>query len=202
VSAGAGLPPGAEAAMAEALAAVDAAPDGWLGLPQRRRLRMALGPWTPLGQAGSPDPGLVRRAALAAAAAERALPVWEAAHPGDGRPREVIELARAVVRGEADEDALDAVAEPFADALEALGTDGDDRPYYAASAAVRLRVDALDGDLDPELHPPEREDTELDAPVAEAFAARAVALFDAEKVRAFWRWYVTEAFPAAYRAAS
>jgi Immunity protein Imm5 len=201
VSEGAGLPPDAEAAMAEALAVVDAAPDGWLGLPDRRRLRMAFGPWTPLGQPGSPDAGLVRRAALATAAAERAVPVWEAAYPEDRRPREVIELAGAVVRGEADEAALDAVAEPFGNALEALATAGNERPYYAGSAALRLAIDALDGDLDPELHPPEREDTELDDPVVEAFAARAVALWDADEARAFWRWYVTEAFPAAYRAA-
>jgi hypothetical protein len=202
VSEASSLPPDATAAMAEALAVLDAAPDGWLGLPDRRRLRMAFGPWTPLGEPGSPDAGLVRRAELAAAAAARAVPVWSAARPEDRRPQEAIELARAVVRGAASEDALRAVTEPLGETLETLVRAGDEQVHFAGSAAVRLAVDALDGDLDPEFHPLDDADEDLDDPVSETYAARAVALFDAEAARAFWRWYVAEAFPTAYRAAS
>ena len=74
----------------EALAALEAAPDGWLGLPERRRLREAMGPWTPAYEPGGPDAGLLRRAELHAAAARRALPVWEAAFPGDRRPHDLV----------------------------------------------------------------------------------------------------------------
>ena len=88
-----------------------------------------------------------------------------------------------------DVDRLGAEAEPAA------------RPFFAGFAAVRLAVEAWDGDLDPEFDPPERQDRELDEPRVEALAAYALADDDPEALRAYWRWYVTEAFPAAYAVA-
>ena len=76
--------------MDAALAALEAAPDGWLELPERRRLREAYGPWTPPYE-GGPDAGLLRRAALAVACARRALPVWEQAFPDDRRPHAIVD---------------------------------------------------------------------------------------------------------------
>ena len=64
------------------------------------------------------------------------------------------------------------------------------------------RAEAWDGDLDPEFDPPATRDRELDEPRVEALAAWALAYGDPEATRAYWRWYVTEAFPAAYAAAS
>ena len=73
--------------------------------------------------------------------------------------------------------------------------------FNAGMAAVHLRAEAADGDLDPELYPPETEDEDLDEPLVETLAAWALAEDDPEGTREFWRWYVTEAFPAAYAVA-
>jgi hypothetical protein len=182
-----------------ALAALDAAQDGWLDLPDRRRLRAAMGPWTPPYEPGGPDAGLLRRAALLVASAERALPAWEQEFPDDPRPRELAALVMPALRGGASEEQVHEAAEGLRDDVERLGADPDkDCAYFAGSAAVRLRSQCWDGDLDPELHPPERRDRELDEPRVEALAAWALAIDDAEGTRAYWRWYVTEAFPAAY----
>ena len=70
--------------------------------------------------------------------------------------------------------------------------------FFAGLAAVNLSWEAWDGDLDPELDPPETQDHDLDEPRGEALAAWALAGEDPEARRAFWRWYITEAFPAAY----
>ncbi len=198
---GGDIPPEARAAMAEALGALDAAPDGSLSLPARRRLRAAFGPWVAYGAPGGPDAGLLRRAALLRACAERALPVWEQAFPGDDRPRRLVELVGAVLRGDAPEEELRAATEALRRDVYPMGADPAlHRPFFAGAAAVRLSYDARDGDLDPELHPPGEEDSDLDEPQVEALAARATA-DDDDGRRDFWRWYVTEAFPTAYGAA-
>jgi hypothetical protein len=204
VNAAAPLPPEVRSAIATALAAVDASPDGWLDLPARRRLRAAFGPWTPWREPDWPDAGILRRAALLSACVERALPVWEAAQPDDHRPREVLALSRAALWHGAPEEPLRAVARSFRETVEPMGLVDrgyDEAVFYAGMAAYRLSIDAFDGDLDPEFHPPEASEFELDEPPVEALAARALGGWDAEALRAFWRWYVTEAFPAAYRAA-
>jgi Immunity protein Imm5 len=189
-------------AVARALDVLEAAPDGWLDLPDRRRLREAYGPWTP-PYAGGPDAGLLRRAALAVACAERALPAWEAAFPGDERPRALAALVLPALRGEvAEERVRDAAAALRAD-VEALGADPERGPaFFAGRAAVRLRSQAWDGDPDPELSAPDERDRDQDEPFAEALAAWALAFGDPEGLRAYWRWYVTEAFPAAYGVAA
>jgi len=74
-------------------------------------------------------------------------------------------------------------------------------PFYAGRAALDTTWQAWDGDLDPERYPPETGDFELDELRVEALAALAVAGAAPEARRVFWRWYVTEAFPAAYAAA-
>jgi hypothetical protein len=195
------IPPEARAAMAEALEALDAAPDGWLALAARRRLRAALGPWAPYETPRWPDTGILRRAALLGACAEHALPVWEQAFPGDDRPRRLIALVGAVLRGDAPEAELRAATEGLRTDVDPMGSDvALRRPFFAGAAAVRVSYDARDGDLDPEFHPSDEEDADLDEPQVEALAAWATA-DDPEGRRAYWRWYVTEAFPAAYRAA-
>jgi hypothetical protein len=185
-----------------ALAALDASPNGWLDLPDRRRLRAAYGPWTPPYD-GGPDAGLLRRAALAVASARRALGVWEDAFPGDRRPHAIVDAVLPALRGERAEGEVDALAEALDAHLDALGSDPErSRPFYAGKAATTLSWQAWDGDLDPELDPPETRDLERDELLAEALAAYAVGgLEDADAHRRFWRWYVTEAFPAAYAVA-
>jgi Immunity protein Imm5 len=183
-----------------ALAALEASPDGWLELPDRRRLRAEFGPWTPPYELGGPDAGLLRRAALLVACVRLALPAWERDFPQDRRPHELVEATMPALRGELPEADVDRVARALCDDVEPLGADmvRDPRAFFAGMAAVDLTVEAWDGDLDPEFHGPERRDRDLDGPRVEALAAWAIAFKDHEGRRAFWRWYVTEAFPAAY----
>ena len=197
------LPPEVGSAIEAALGTLDSASDGWLDLPDRRRLREALGPWTPPYGPGGPDAGLLRRAALLVASAERALPAWEEVFPDDRRPRELAALVMPALRGELSEQQVHDAAEVLRADVDPLGADADrGAAYFAGTAAVRLRSQAWDGDLDPEFDPPETRDRELDEPRVEALAAWALAYGDPEGTRAYWRWYVTEAFPAAYAAAS
>jgi hypothetical protein len=203
-AAGGDVPPDVRSAMEEALAALEAAPDGWLEMPARRRLRAAYGPWTPWGEPGWPDTGILRRAALLIACVERVLPIWEAAYPGDRRPHEVVDLTRAVLWKGASEEPLDELTESLHEVVDTLGggrQGQDESVFWAAEAAWGLQAAAFDGDLDPEFHPPDESEHVLDEPPVEACAGRALAGYDPEGLRGYWRWYVTDAFPQAYRAA-
>jgi Immunity protein Imm5 len=182
-------------AIESALAALEAAPDGWLDLPDRRRLREALGPWTPPGRPGGPDAGLLRRAELLTASARRALPVWERHFPDDRRPHDIVAAVMPALHGETAEEQVDAAAAALRQDVDRLAVQPEhEAAFFAGIAAVHLASEAWDGDLDPELDPPDTRDE----PVVEALAARALADGDPEATRAYWRWYVTEAFPAAY----
>lgn len=190
-------------AVETALAALDRSPDGWLDLPDRRRLREAFGPWTPPDAPGGPDAGLLRRAALLVACAERALPCWEQTFPEDRRPHELLAAVMPALRGEAPEEPVETAAMALREDVDMLpGQPDREAAFFAGSAAFRVAIQAWDGDLDPEDHPPERMDRELDTPRVEALAARALADRDPDAMRAYWRWYVTEAFPAAYAVAA
>jgi hypothetical protein len=187
-------------AVEEALTALDAAPDGWLDLPDRRRLRQALGPWTSPDTPGGPDAGLLRRAELQVACVRRALPSWERAFPNDRRPHDLVVAIMPALRGEVPEAHVDTLSAELEADVDPLGAEeeAEDGAYFAGLAAVRLPTQAWDGDLDPALYAPDRRDRELDDPRVEALAASALAADHLEDTRAFWRWYVTEAFPAAY----
>jgi Immunity protein Imm5 len=192
-----------EHAIETALAAVEAAPGGWLDLPDRRRLREAFGPWTPPYQPGGPDAGLIRRAALLVACAERALPRWEQNFPDDRRPHELIAAIMPALRGELPEERVDTAAEALREDVDRLAVQPDHvAAFFAGIAAVHLASEAWDGDLDPEFYRSQTRDRDLDEPRVEALAARALAGGDPEATRAYWRWYVTEAFPAAYAVAA
>src|SRR5690606_11532697 len=69
---------------------------------------------------------------FAADCAERALPVYEAAYPGDDRPRRAVEVARAYARGEATRDELSARAA----ARTAAGAAASTAAWAAAKAAA------------------------------------------------------------------
>jgi Immunity protein Imm5 len=190
-------------AIEAALSALDDSPDGWLELPERRRLREAYGPWTPPYEPGGPDAGLLRRAALLVACARRALPAWEQSFPDDRRPHGLVEAILPALRGERAEEEVDAAAKALREDVERLGVDAERKEaFFAGIAAVHLPWEAWDGDLDPELDPPDMRDLDLDEPRIEALAAWALAGEDTGARRSYWRWYVTEAFPAAYAVAA
>jgi hypothetical protein len=190
-----------ERAVETALAALEAAPDGWLELPDRRRLRGAFGPWTPPSE-GGPDAGLLRRAALLVACARRTLPLWEQEFPDDRRPHELVDAILPALRGERAEAEVDRAARELREGVERLGTDAERKEaYFAGILAVHLGWEAWDGDLDPDFYEDDARDTDLDELPGEAIAARALAGDDPDARREFWRWYVTEAFPAAYAVA-
>src|SRR5690554_1828309 len=67
---------------------------------------------------------------FAADCAARALPVYEAAYPGDDRPRRAVEVARAYARDEATRDELSAWAA------------AEDAAWAAAEAAARAAAEA------------------------------------------------------------
>ena len=77
---------------------------------------------------------------LACDIAERVLPIFEAAHPDDNRPREAIRVARSYVAGEATEEEMAAAH----DAAHASVTDAASFPFaavYAARAAAYVSAD-------------------------------------------------------------
>jgi Immunity protein Imm5 len=189
-------------AVKTAVGALEAAPDGWLELRERRRLREVYGPWTPPYEPGGPDAGLLRRAALLVATVQRAFPVWAERYPADRRPREIADLVMPALRGEVPEERVDALARTLGEDVEPLGARMDEDPgaFFAGYAAYRLSIDAWDGDVDPEFYPPHTRDTDLDELQVETLAGWALAGEDPEARRAYWRWYVTEAFPAGFRA--
>ena len=187
-------------AIQTALGALEAAPDGRLELPERRRLRDLFGPWTPPYEPGGPDAGLLRRAALLVACARRAYPVWARRYPADRRPLEIVDTVMPALRGDVSEERVDGVARALREDVEPLGAqmDVDPGPFFAGMAAYRVTIDAWDGDLDPEFHPPDMRDPDLDELQVEFLAELALAREDHEARRVYWRWYITEAFPAAH----
>jgi hypothetical protein len=78
---------------------------------------------------------------LAADLAERGLPIFERACPGDDRPRRAIEAARAYARGEIDADAMNAAGR----ASEAAWEAAPDRPAKNAAEAATFAAVTPDG---------------------------------------------------------
>ena len=184
----------------QAVAALEAAPDGWLDLPARRRLREALGPSTPPDD-GGPDAGLLRRAALLEATVRRALPVWEAAFPDDRRPHEIADALLPALRGERSEEELDDLARALRDDVDRLGGDADrTAPYYVGTAAVRLTTQRLGRRHRPRVHPG-RGGRSGHRRAAGRGARRVGAGRATTRTarRDYWRWYVTEAVPRGVR---
>jgi len=202
--AGDGLPADLEQRIAEARAVLEERDDGRLPLPQRRRVREAFGPWEPL-DAAHPPPGLRRRVELARRAAERVLPVWYAEAAGDHGPEQMLELAERRLNREITEPEADDLADRFRAHAENLAYRKEiSQRALAAGEAARLVVVAADID-DYGEHPPHADDDDLDPDDWEAayVAAIAAAGYPEEDVAArrdFWRWYLEEAVPEAWRA--
>ena len=139
---------------------------------------------------------------LYAACARRALPIFEQAYPGDPRARQIIAMTLAVMRDRAPEQPLSDLFQEFRKVVEPLGSQPDQRGvFFAGEAALAAYWTSFDGDLEPEFHPPDDQDHDLDEHWPDALAGWALAWEDPDGYRAYWRWYITEAVPAAVAAA-
>ena len=181
-----------------ALAVLEARANGHLPLPARRRVH---GSW------GFDAGGRRRRVALERRVVEHVLDRFEAERPGDDRPRAMLDLAGAVLRGEADRDeAIVAAVGAFND-LEDLREEGvGDPAIHAALSATRVVVTA---GWDEPPADPDTDDEAIDADQWDAAFWASLAVVpslpwmtdpgDVEPRRAFWRWYLSEAVPATDR---
>jgi immunity protein Imm5 of predicted polymorphic toxin system len=186
--------------VAEALARLDARADGHLPLPVRRAVRVALGPG---------ETGHRRRFALARRCAESVLGDWREERPHDSRPDELIALAERVLAGAADGEHASRTAVELADAVYELLDEEISEPALNAALAADRLVTAARWDEDAERLDEPQDDEDLDAFQWEtAFYASMVGapslpkmgIADhAEPRRAFWRWYLEQAVPAAHR---
>jgi hypothetical protein len=193
--------------IAECLAQLEADPLGDLKLGLRRRTLAELGERYTEGDRRRCQ-GLRRRTKLARASIERALPVWDVARPTDDMPRRLLRLADSVLGGEIEPDAAWAERAAAWTALDDIAmTDEDTQlalaPGYGAAQVLACAIadeildfedldDLTDRDVDPE---------ELDPAFFAAAAISGGAAWDEaslkERRRAFWRWWLEEALPAA-----
>lgn len=194
----------------EARRALEDAPDGRLPLPYRRRIRAVFGPCE--GPLPDVPLGRRRRVALARLSAERVLPVWEAERPQDRRPQRMLELAEALLEGREDPVVADRELGDFMVEVGTLGSGSSPaisaRADSSGMAAIDVLATGLSGDYGPDL-PETTDDDDLDPDSweTEYYASLAAGSYpgapdeDVEARRAFWRWYLDEAAPAAYRSA-
>jgi len=192
----------------EARRALEDAPDGRLPLPYRRRIRAVFGPCE--GPLPDVPLGRRRRVALARLSAERVLPVWEAERPQDRRPQRMLELAEALLEGREDPVVADRELGDFMVEVGTLGSGSSPaisaRADSSGMAAIDVLATGLSGDYGPDL-PETTDDDDLDPDSweTEYYASLAAGSYpgapdeDVEARRAFWRWYLDEAVPAAYR---
>jgi hypothetical protein len=202
------LPAELRAALQEGLGALDHNPTGELPLGLRKRIYALLGPESRDTDNRPTGVGYRRRVLLDVLAAQRALPVWERAHPGDRRPQRMLLLANGVVRGTVDRAAAEREMSNFLVDVGSETNPMDPGPGYAGTAAASVvstaRVDRhhddfagaeSDADLDADAWP-------TDFLASEAAALATSPEENADQRRAFWKWFLTEAVPAAYLADS
>jgi immunity protein Imm5 of predicted polymorphic toxin system len=199
-----GLPEDIAARVDRAHKVLESRPDGRLPLPERRAIRELFGPWQ-----AEPDadalPGLRRRYALSRASAEHVLPVWKAEAPDDEKPERMLALADAVLERRVD--ARTAIDESQRVSVEIGDLAGDGQISQSANAAGQAActtvVAAAAGDYGEDV-PPDTDDNDLEPDEWEAefeasFAVTDYPNQDPEDLRAYWRWYLDEAVPAAWQ---
>jgi hypothetical protein len=181
----------------QARAALAADPTHHLALGLRQAIWSALGP-----RGAGPGAGLRRRALLATASAERALPIWRARFGDDELPRETLQLAQRALARDFSEAEADRMSEEIWHMLTELA-DGESGYSVAAgfAAAQALNTAIHDELFDPEhidLAGPENEDPD----VMDAACYAAIALSggypweeasDPVARLAFWSWWLDEA---------
>ena len=178
-------------------------PTGELPLGIRRGIYALLGPELRDADDHPTGVGHERRVLLDALVAQRTLPVWERAHPGDRRPQRMLLLANGVLRGTVDPTTAEREMSNFLVDVGNESSYDDPGPGFAGSAAASVVGTALVDRRADDLAPAQS-DAELDADAWPTdFLAAEAATFgtageqNVEQRRAFWQWFLTEAVPAA-----
>ena len=193
--------------LAEAAEALKEDEDGVLSLGYREMIWAQLGSRTPDPLARPLAQGHLRRIHLAVLAVRKVLPLWLRVEPSDISVRDSLALIlRASTESVPD---LDRLAHTHWEQCE---HSDDPIPQSIHAAASRAIVTLLEDEtFDPEERDPEMADAALDAYDHDAgFWASCVAAngptwietSDPEKRRAFWTWWLQEAVPKAWAAAS
>lgn len=204
------LPSDVREALREAHQELAARADGHLPMATRRALRKALArePPSPTEAAG-PARVLTRLDELCVL---RALPAWIAERPGDDRPQRALAIARELLEGKTDFATVELELDEFDVELDDLGLARTaERAWAAGKAAVDTARTAEFGDYYGSDMPAGTDDEDLDPyglavdfligdSEAPSFPRDGVPEH-VEPRRAFWRWYLDEAVPDAWRSA-
>jgi len=194
------VPPELEQQIEDALEVLEKRADGHLPLPARRAVRAHFGDTDERG------PGRRRLFDLYRRCVERVLAVWTSERAGDDRPARMIQLAEGVMFGQLDEQDVKPEYDEFAVDLDDRNQELGPRVFASGRAAADLVWSAATADYGDEI-PAGADDEDLDPDMMspDYFASLAEASFfgepdeDPEARRRFWRWYLDEAVPAAYR---
>jgi len=204
------LPSDVREALREAHQELAARADGHLPLATRRSLRRTLArePPSPTEAAG-PARVLTRLDELCVL---RALPAWIAERPGDERPRRALAIAWELREEQTEFANVKLELDRFDVELDDLASaEMSERAWAAGQAGVATARTAQFGDYYGSDMPSGTNDEDLEGdewPVdfltcladAPSLPKQGVAE-DAEPRRAFWRWYLHEAVPEAWRSA-
>ena len=194
------MPPELEQQIEDALEVLEKRADGHLPLPARRAVRAHFGDTDERGAGRRRLFDLYRRCV------ERVLAVWTSERAGDDRPARMIQLAEGVMFGQLDEQDFKPEYDEFAVDLDDRNQELGPRVFASGRAAADLVWSAATADYGDEI-PAGADDEDLDPDMMspDYFASLAEASFfgepdeDPEARRRFWRWYLDEAVPAAYR---
>jgi len=203
------LPSDVREALCEARQEVAARADGHLPMATRRALRRTLAQEPPSAtEAAGPAAVLTRLDELCVL---RALPAWIAERPGDERPQRALAIARELFERQTEFATVKLELDRFDVELDDLGLARTaERAWAVGQAAVDTAFTAQFGDYYGSDMPPGTNDEGLDpygwavdflTCLAEAPSfPRDGILEHVEPRRAFWRWYLDEAVPEAWRA--
>jgi hypothetical protein len=197
------------AAVQAARRSLDEDSQGELPLPQRVRIWTAMGPILRHDGRALAGVGIHRRAALAMRCGLRVLPTWQRAANGNDLAERALASAKGCLRGQLSyEQGRAEFGQLWTSSDNLWGHGLPTRSVYAAYSAVKVLDLVLhDAAFDPEHIPDDVMDADLDPYGWDAsfYASAAEASFsweedsDRERRRAFWRWYLDDAVPAAWR---